>query len=170
MKTKSSVRESNIPFSTFTLTSNPGLYFAFKTREVLHLNYNRADVLQSWGLTSVEEDLNKYYPLDSRYFAKKDIIGYFDSNHSGVYAFEKEIPKIFTKEELHTFDCIDVEANIALQRPYVTNKNLKRNYMPKRFVYRGKIGSDYRVINRIRGQFRGPRRFANILSFNGIWS
>jgi len=170
MKAKSSERESNIPFSTFALTSNPGLYFAFKTREALHLKYNRADVLESWGLTSVEADLNKYYPLDAKYLAKNNIDGYLDSSHPDPYTFEKETPRTFAKQELHTFESVDVESNIALQRPHVSVRTLKRNYMPKRFVYRGKIGSDYRVINRIRGQFRGPRRFANILSFNGIWS
>lgn len=170
MKAKSSERENNIPFSIFTLTSNPSLYFAFKTREVLHLKYNRADVLESWGLTSVEADLNKYYPLDPSYFAKNDVIGYLDSNHSNSYTFEKETPRIFTKEEQYTFEPVDIEPCTVLQKPYVSVRSLKRNYMPKRFVYRGKIASDYRVINRIRGQFRGPRRFANILSFNGIWS
>lgn len=162
-------KQSFKPFSIFTLASNPGLYFALKTREVLNLNRNNTDVVKSWGLTSVEEDLNKYYPLDPKYIdTKENIVSRSDSNPAFYITEFEEVPRIIRNRTKCIFE--DTEPRFVVQRPNMTVKTLRRNYMPKQFVYRGNIGLDYRVANRFRGQFRGPRRFTNILSFNGVWS
>ena len=160
------------PFLNITESTNPGLYFALKLREVVRNGVQ--------GIISERRLTTTSLPSNER--VEKEMPGFFDESHqSQIYKIlskagrESEfvdissiLPGKVRLPRLESLDYSYVAPCTMMRRQYMSLGKRKKILNPHLYISLSPKTLDYRRKSRMRCQPRGPRRLASFMSFNGV--